>query len=215
MKKNIILLSLLWCLIFAHVSAAETSDIKDILSSLEKKVSGMQTLQTDFVQEKELAVFNQKLILKGTVFLEKPARLAWHVTEPMRYSMIMKDQMIRQWDEDTNEIQEISLAKNPAFQTAVGQMQEWFSGTYTSLLREYEVALFKKNPTALKFTPRENALAANVISSVTVFFREDERYIHQIYIEEKSGDNTRLTFVNTVLNPSFDKTVWEVKPGVR
>lgn len=211
--KLIIITACLWGA--ARAAADEPPAIKELLGRLEKQISGMQTLQTDFIQEKELAVFKQKIILKGTVFLQKPGQLAWHVKEPVRYSLIMKDGMIRQWDEETGNIQEISLSKNPAFQTALGQMQEWFSGTYTSLLKEYQVSIVSEKPLSLKFNPREDALAANVIKNVTVVFREDERYIHQIHIEEKSGDSTRLTFVNTRLNPSLDESVWKAGTGVQ
>ncbi len=99
------------------------TDLTVVLSRLEKKMSGIKTLKTGFVQEKELAVFKQKVVLKGTIYIEKPARLAWHVNEPMKYIMVISQDMISQWDEDTNKVQKISLSKNPAFEAAIGQMQ--------------------------------------------------------------------------------------------
>jgi hypothetical protein len=50
---------------------------------------------------------------------------------------------------------------------------------------------------------------------VTVVFRKDERYIHQIFIEEKNGDSTLLTFVDTLLNIPVGAEAWEVKPRVQ
>jgi len=189
------------------------NDLSAVLSRLEKKMSGIKTLKTGFVQEKELAVFKQKVVLKGTVCIEKPGRLAWYVNEPMKYKMVISQDMISQWDEDTNKVQKISLSKNPAFEAAIGQMQEWFSGAYTPLLKEYEIILLKENPASLKFTPRASTIAGNVIKSVTVDFRKDEQYISRILIEEKSGDATNLSFVDTQLNIPLDDLVWKVNPG--
>lgn len=191
------------------------TDLNAVLSRLEKKMSGIRTLKTGFVQEKELAVFKQKVVLKGTIYIEKPARLAWHVNEPMKYIMVISQNVISQWDEDTNKVQKISLSKNPAFEAAIGQMREWFSGAYTPLLKEYEIMLLKENPASLKFTPRAATFAGNVIKSVTVDFRKDEQYINRIFIEEKSGDTTNLSFIDTHLNIPLEDSIWKVDPGVK
>jgi outer membrane lipoprotein-sorting protein len=191
------------------------ADLNSVLNRLEKNMSGIKTLKTGFIQEKELAVFKQKVVLKGNVYIEKPARLAWHVNEPMKYRMVISQDMISQWDEDTNKVQKISLSKNPAFEAAIGQMREWFSGTYTPLLKEYEITVLKENPASLKFTPRAQSFAGNVIKSVTVDFRKDEKYIGRIFIEEKSGDTTTLNFTDTQLNISLDDSAWKVNPGIK
>lgn len=190
-------------------------DTGKMLSRLEQKMSGIQTLQTNFVQEKKLAVFNQKIVLKGTMYLQKPTLFAWHVREPMRYSMIINGNMLCQWDEDTNMVQQISLAENPAFQVVIAQMKEWFSGKYTALLENYTITIPIKNPVTLEFIPRETTGIHSVINRVTIVFREDEQYIYQIYIEEKSGDSMLLTFVDTQLNDPINAAAWEVKPRVQ
>jgi hypothetical protein len=133
----------------------------------------------------------------------------------MKYNMVISQNMISQWDEDTNKVQKISLSKNPAFEAAIGQMQQWFSGVYTPLLKEYEIELLKEDPVSLKFTPRTATFAGNVIKSVTVGFRKDEQYIDRIFIEEKSGDKTNLSFIETHLNIPLEDSVWKVDPGVK
>jgi outer membrane lipoprotein-sorting protein len=190
-------------------------DVQEVLTRLESRMSGIQTLKTNFVQEKKLAVLERSLVLKGTVFMQKPALLAWHVREPLRYSLVIDDEVVRQWDEETDRIQRISLSKNVPFKTVLGQMKEWFSGTYSALLEEYDVTVLKGNGLALRFVPRSSSLAYNVIKSVTIVLREDERYIHQLRIEEKGGDSTILTFVDTLFNVPIDSSAWEVKPSVR
>jgi len=212
------------CLLLLHICGAGSAnertpdglpDVQEVLTRLERKMSVIQTLKSAFVQEKKLAVFKKSLVLKGTVFMQKPALLAWHVVEPLRYSLVIDDEVVRQWDEETDRIQRIPLSKNAAFKTVLGQMKGWFSGTYSGLLGEYEVTVLKRDRLALRFVPRSNSLAHNVIHSVTIVLREDERYVNQIQIEEKGGDSTTLTFVDTLFNVPIDSTAWEVKPSVR
>jgi len=190
-------------------------DLYEVLHRLEDKTFEIRTLKTEFVQEKELAVFKEKIILKGMIFLQKPELFAWHIIEPLSYSMVIKGDILSQWDENTKKTQTISLSKNPAFQVAISQMKDWFSGKYTSMTEDYNIIILKRKPVSLKFIPRKNTTVSNVIDSVIVIFRDDERYIHRIYIKEKSSNSTLLTFVNTQLNTPLEAVAWEVQPRVR
>jgi len=208
--------------IFTQVKALEDEkqkqpdfEIYDLLGKLEKKISKVKSLQTNFIQEKKLAVFNDKLLIKGAIYLEKPDLLAWHVKEPLRYSIVINGDIIRQWDEESNRIQKISLAENPALQAVFEQLKEWFSGGYTAMLKEYHIKIINQSPIVLQFIPHKTVVAGNLIESITISFQEDERYIRQIEIKEKCGDNTLLKFVDTCLNCPVDSSAWEIKPRVR
>ncbi len=192
-----------------------SANIEDVLARLEERMSVMQTLRTDFTQEKHLAVLDRPLVLKGTVFMQKPGLFAWHVREPLRYSMVIRGEIVRQWDEDSDRVQEMSLSKNPAFRMAIRQMRDWFSGAYRSMLGEYEVALVDEDPISLRFIPRDTALAQGIIDSVTVVFERDERYIQKIEIAEEGGDSTLLTFADTLLNSPIDPSAWKFEQRVR
>ena len=209
-KITMILIAL--CMSLLSLNGYAEQSVEDVLSRLEEKMSDIKTLETSFVQEKNLAIFDRKIILKGKIFLQKPNLFAWHTEEPTRYSMIIRDDIISQWDEDINQVQKVSMKDNPAFQSVVGQMRKWLSGIYTSLLVEYDITVLKQNPVSLKFTPRENTAAYNIISYVRIVFREDERYLREIYIKEKGGDSTLLRFTNTLLNTPINVAAWEVKP---
>ena len=197
----------------SQVPEKTRTDLNAVLSRLEKKMSEIKTIKTAFIQEKELAVFKQKVVLKGSVYIEKPSRLAWHVDNPVKYVMIMSEDTITQWDEDTGRVQKMSLSKNPAFEAAIGQMRIWFSGSYAPLLKDYEILLLREKPVSLKFTPKPATLAGNVIKSVTVDFRKDEQYINKIFIEEKGGDTTSLLFVDTRLNIPVEDSAWKAGPS--
>lgn len=198
----------------AFAAEPALTDLPGFLNGLGKKVSDFKTLKTEFVQEKKMAMFKEKLVLKGRIFLQKPNRIAWHVDSPLRYSVLITDKLIRQWDEDTNQVQEISLAKNPVFQNVLGQLTVWFSGEYGTLLDTNNVRLVKRSPLVMEFTPRENNMAKKVIKSITITFREDQKYLQQIRIQELNGDITTIHFTNTLLNAPLNSSSFEVKGRV-
>lgn len=194
--------------------AQETADLKPFLDELGRKVSDFKTLKTDFTQDKEMAMFKDKLVLRGRIYLEKPNKVAWHVDAPLRYSVLITDKVIRQWDEDTNQVQEISLAKNPIFQNVLNQLTVWFSGDYSSLLEVNSVRIVKHEPLAIEFIPLEKNISKKVIKSITITFRDDKKYLQQLRIQEVSGDVTTIHFTNTLLNAPLDSGSFEVKGHV-
>ncbi len=219
-KKIFTIYLLFSCFLFlvsvvSLTEADEASDVHDMLRGLGEKVSNFKSLKTNFVQEKNLAIFKNKIILRGRIYLQKPNKIAWHVDEPVKYSVLITDKSIRQWDEDTNQVQEIALSGNPVFQNVLNQLTVWFSGDYVSLLKDYNVRILKKSPLAFEFSPKENNVAGKIIKSITIGFREDKQYLQQIKILELSGDSTIIIFKDTVFNAPINNLDFEVKRRVR
>jgi outer membrane lipoprotein-sorting protein len=198
----------------AGTDAGQSEDLSVFLQKIGRKASNFKTLKTEFTQEKKMVMFKEKLVMKGRIFLEKPNKIAWHVDSPLRYSVLITDKVIRQWDEDTNKVQEVSLAKNPIFQNVLGQLTVWFSGEYGSLLDTNVVRVVKREPLVIEFTPRDNNVSKKVIKSITITFRPDQNYLQQLRIQEMSGDVTTINFKNTILNAPLDSSSFEVKGRV-
>lgn len=190
------------------------SQMLPFLNQVGKKASDFKTLSTEFMQEKEMALFKDKLVIKGRIYLQKPDKIAWHVDSPLRYSVLITDKFIRQWDEDTNEVQELSLSKNPVFQNVIKQLTVWFSGEYGSLLETNDVNVLNCEPLTIEFKPRRNNMAKKIIKDITITFRADRTYLQVLRIRELSGDVTTIRFDNTILNAPIDNKHFEVKGHV-
>jgi outer membrane lipoprotein-sorting protein len=198
------------------VSCAQAaSDVKTLLIQLETKMSEVKSIETDFTQEKRMTVFNQPIISKGKIFIQKPSLFSWRVNSPVHYTMFINGDIIRQWDEESNQIQQFSLSRNPGFSIAIAQMQVWFSGAYVYLLKDYDVNIISEEPVILEFAPIQSNPAFSLIKSVKVFFEKDGRYLQEIRIEEKNQDATILTFSSVKLNMPIDPSVWELKSDVQ
>ena len=200
-----------YCTLIAS-SYAQTNDPASVLSRLDKSISKVHSLETDFVQEKDFKVFKNKLILHGKVYMKKPDLFAWHLYEPIKFRMVLDGKRMLQWDEESDEVQKVNLGSNPAFQVATQQMSQWFSGNYSSLQSEYDLSILSTKPLVLKFVPMKKSMIRNFIDSVTVTFRQDERYTQSVRIVEKGGDSTLLIFKNTTLNSKINDDAWKVKP---
>jgi outer membrane lipoprotein-sorting protein len=195
-------------------SEPQPADLPVFMAALGKRASDFKTLKTEFTQEKRMAMFKEKMVMKGRIYLQKPNKIAWHVDSPIRYSVLITDKFIRQWDADTDKVQEISLTKNPIFQNILNQMNVWFSGDYGSMLDSNSIRIVKREPLVIEFLPKETNIAKKVIKSITVTFRTDQKYLQQIRIVEVSGDVTTISFANSQLNPLLNNSDFEVKGRV-
>lgn len=198
-------------LVFTPLCAYSDAEINLLLGNLEEKISGVKTLETDFIQEKNLNIFNKVVVLKGKIFIKEPDLFAWHTETPVRYIMVIKGDIIKQWDEDTGMVQSLALSRNPTFLVAINQMKVWFSGKYLSLLKDYQAKIISPRPVILEFSPKPSAPAYNIINKVRMTFQEDERYIARIDIEEINRDSTSLVFINTKINSPINRSAWELR----
>jgi len=194
---------------------AVSSEITDTLKRMEQSVSKLEGISAEFIQHKKLAAFQDVVELKGRIYMKRPDKLAWHVDEPIRYSILITGQIVRQWDEETGQTREMAVSSNPMLGAALNQMTAWFTGKYLSLLEDYEVKLLKRSPIRLQFIPKKNQGMGKAIKSVTIELQEDEKYLREIVIDEAGGDNSTLIFTRTSLKPPEDLRVFEVDALVR
>ncbi len=206
--KNISLIIILIFLCGTFIISGDEA-LQESLALIEKNMEDVQTIQAGFVQTKTMAAFQQDLTLTGNLYIEKPDRFGWRVEKPLRYFLIIDGSTVRQWDEDSGEVQTVSVDDDPVFEVAFQQMTQWFYGEYHSLLDEYEITLLSAEPVSLAFEPREDNPAKHYLEKVTVTFCKDVLYLQEIYIQEKDGDSTLMKFEDAALNKPIDPGVWE------
>lgn len=199
--------------VFSEANPNGSDEAKRELLQIREKMEKIKTVQADFVQHKELAMFNRNLEIHGKLAVVPPHRLAWHVSEPVRYTMIVENERIQHWDEDTDRVQTMNLDREPALQSAFEKLTVWFSGDYVSLLDSYQVRLEQKEPCIFVFKPKPESEFNKIINQVRLVLRKDKRYIDKLEIKEGGGDITRLKFINTKLNQEIDPAMWEVRPS--
>ncbi len=183
-----------------------------ILAELQAALAGTTNVQCDFIQEKQLALLQQKVSIRGRMAVQQPDRFAWQVEEPVRYRLVVEGTRLRQWDEAAGKVQQTSLAGNPVFEVVVGQLRAWFTGQLTTLAKDFQAEPLPAPTPQVEFRPRPESFAARAVRRIVLFFREDRRYLERMTIEDAGGDRTVMTFTNTVLNSAIDPRIWEVEP---
>jgi len=216
LRPGALVLSMLLLVSSAADAGGSASGLDDVLARLEKNVSSIKTLSASFVQKKQMAAFSHEIVMSGKVYIKKPSILAWHVVDPIRYSVLITDKLIRQWDEESGQLREISFSGNPMLGAVLEHMTVWFGGKYRSLARDYDISIssVKGAPVVLEFVPKENNMASKAIKNVSVGLARDERYLSWIRIVESGGDTTSITFTDTKFDIPLGEKHFEVKGSV-
>lgn len=183
-----------------------------LLEYLQEKINTIKTVQATFVQTKQLKLFDRQLVLKGSIALHKPDRMIWHVNEPVSYTMFLDKKHLRQWDEDTRQIQTIDIGNEPAAKEMIRQFNAWLLGEFTAIAKTYETRILQQVPLTLVFIPKPESPVGQVIVNVSMTMGDDLRYIQKLTIEEKTGDVTTVDFHQTRLNETIPDTTWELVP---
>ncbi len=186
------------------------NDVDNVLFEIEKNMKTVSSVQADFIQNKKMAMFDTPIKIKGNLFIENPGKFAWKVVEPIEYILIITDDLIKKWDSSEG-VRELSLKGNPMFKAMIEQITFWFSGSYASCKKDYDIAVSKNiNFITLVFTPKKDNQASKVLSNITLVFKKNKKYISKIQLLERNNDLTEILFYNTKINSPIDKSIWEI-----
>ena len=186
------------------------SDVDTMLNAIELNMKNVKTVQAKFVQKKKMAMFDMPVTIKGELYIENPDKFAWVVKEPIEYTLIITDDLVKKWDPSTG-VHKLSLKENPMFKAMIEQITFWFSGSYASCKKDYDIELNNNDLIELKFTPKEHNQASQMLTNIILVFQNNQKYISKIQLLEKNNDLTEIIFNDTILSEEIDKTVWEIE----
>ncbi len=170
-----------------------------LFSSLEQTAGGVNTLSSDFVQEKHLSMFKTVMNSKGRFYFSKPDRLRWELVSPVASGFVLKGEKGRRWHERTGRTENFQISQEPVMKLVSDQLFAWARADFSWLKREYRITVLKEAPAALRLEPR-SAATAGFLNHLLINFSADGRYVKSVEVHEKDGDFTRIKFINTLVN---------------
>lgn len=174
------------------------------------KIANFKTLRTNFVQTKHLKAFKKPMVLNGELCLDRPGkRFAWHVEKPLRYSCIIANGKLTQWDEDSDKTVSVPFSKYPMLEMLSDAMTAFASGDVKALEKDFEAAPGKDGSILLK--PRSERFAASLITEVELFLDDTKTKIVKVVATEKSGDVTELVYSDSVFDSDIPDSLWQAK----
>ncbi|MBS1747007.1 MAG: outer membrane lipoprotein carrier protein LolA [Bacteroidetes bacterium] len=202
---NKILVSLFSVFIFCSVQAqyAGYSAVKDINSFRQQFATASQklnSLQSDFTQEKDLSMLSEKIISKGKFWFKKENKVRMEYNHPFSYLMIMNGSNI--YIKDGQKENRVSTSSNKLFQQINNIVVDCVRGTAFSN-KDFKFNVFENTSNFLiELTPVVKNLQS-IFKNINVIIDKKDFTVAGIKMIEPSGDYTNINFINKILNPNL------------
>ena len=194
----------------AEQPETEVATVAPDAAELLANVANFRTLRTKFVQTKHLKAFKKPMVLNGELCLDRPGkRFAWHVEKPLKYSCIIANGKLTQWDEDSGKTVSVPFSKYPMLEMLSDAMTAFASGDLKALEKDFEAAPGKDGAITLK--PRFERFAASLITEVELTLDDTKTKIVKVRASEKNGDVTELVYTDSVFDSDIPDALWQAK----
>jgi outer membrane lipoprotein carrier protein len=184
----------------------------EFLKELQDHLREVNSVQADFTQVRQLAIFDHTVTIRGRFALQKPDRMIWVVDSPVKYAVSLIGQELRQWDQDSGKIQTMDMGGKAEFQSASDQLKAWFLGDYHMLTEIFNVSIRQRQPLTLVFLPKPDGVAAQFLERVDLTFGENGLAIQSVVAREPGGDVTTIEFTHTQINKPIKPGAWDLPP---
>ena len=191
--------------IIPPVCAQDKDRIPSFIQEVEAKAASVKTLRCSLRQERHLAIFSRPVVFKGYMALEKPDKLRWEFTTPIRSVLILNGSKALRCSGNTRP-QRLDLDTNPVMQMVSKEIWNWVNGSYSSLQKTYRIISLGQGPCILLKAINPNI--ARIISSIKITFYPDSLQPSTVKIQEPGGDFTVISFSCYIINRPIKQSLF-------
>jgi outer membrane lipoprotein-sorting protein len=165
-------------------------------------VERVESVQADFVQEKNMTILARPLLSTGRFLFQAPDSLRWEYFTPLHSVLLMDNGQIRKFvKKDDVLIEERGMGLN-AMQVVMQEITGWLDGK----ISDTETFLAKQIDTnRIVLTPRDVALSG-IISRIELKLLDHSGLMESVTIFEDENSFTQMLFSNAKLNETIPNT---------
>ncbi len=207
MKKQFLLLALMIpFVLFAQVPKGFTS-VKDTLAfkqKMETQSKLVNSIESDFTQEKYLSVMSENIVSKGHFYFKKVNMLRWEYNNPYKYLIaINKDKM---YIKDNGKVSKYDINSNKMFKSINEMMVNTVQGNLLNN-KDYKAKYYENDKQyLLELSPLQKG-AKDFLKVIQLYIDKSDYSVIKVKMIEPSDDYTSIDFINRKNNqPISDET---------
>jgi outer membrane lipoprotein-sorting protein len=182
----------------AQVPAAPMKDIPGFKTKLEKMSDDIKTVESDFIQEKNLSVLSSIIISRGHFCFKKENNIRWEYLRPYRYLIIISNNKI--YIKDDQNQKQYDMQSNKMFQ----EMNKFISGCIQGDIlkneQDYKIGYFEDAKSYYVSLVPISEKMKQMLQEVRIWFNRNDLTVMRIAMMEPGGDYTKIEFTNKQLN---------------
>ena len=165
------------------------------------------SIKSDFTQEKILSMLSEKIVSKGKFWFKKESRVRMEYTQPYQYLMILNKDKV--YVKDGQKENKVSTRSNKVFQQINKIMVDCMQGTMLNN-PDFKTRIFEnKGQFLVELVPVTKGLK-DLFKAITVTIENRDFSVAIIEMQELSGDNTIIRFINKDLNADIQDKLFVI-----
>lgn len=188
-----------------YTAVKDLPKFKEQFAATAKKT---ETIKSDFIQEKNLSMLSEKIVSKGKFWFKKNDLLRMQYDKPYEYLMVLnKDNMVIK---DGKKINRINIRSNKIFQQINKITVDCVQGTVLSN-PDFVTKVYETNHTYLVELEPVSKTLSGFFKNISVIVDKKDYAVNTIIMNEQSGDNTTLHFINREFNAVLPDALFVIK----
>jgi len=182
---------------------------EQVLSNIVAAASKVNTIESDFLQEKEMTIMAEKLISSGRFYFKKEKKLRWEYIEPFPYLIIIHDDRILVKDE--KQVNLINIHSSKVFREINLIITGAIRGTLLEDEKNFTTTLMESTSQWIATLIPKNQKVRETLSEIVIYFNKRDMTVDRLIMRESSGDYTRITFSGKKINMPVDEKVFTLE----
>jgi outer membrane lipoprotein-sorting protein len=186
-------------------SVKDTTLLKQKIENMSKTTS---SIESDFIQEKNLSMLSEKVTSKGHFIFKKDNLLRWEYSSPSKYLIVInKDKVIIKDEKKTTRY---DMNSNKVFKEINDIMLSCVQGTIFKS-QKFKTHYFENEKFfKLELIPQVKTMK-ETFKKINLYFDKNVTSVAKMEMIENNDDLTSLDFSNKKLNAAVSETIFTVK----
>jgi hypothetical protein len=179
----------------------------DWLARIQQQARLIKTLSADFASVKSVAFLTAPLRTSGRLVYTDAGAVCWEVSKPFRAAAVYNGQQaLRYAAAADGRWTPQDAGPDPVLAETMQQLRTWLSGRAFQEAGAYAITVQPGPPLTLRLVPKDPGLK-RFIASLDMSFGPRLDVVRTLTLTEASGDWTRITFSNIVINGKMPEDV--------
>lgn len=166
------------------------------------------SIKSNFVQEKNLAMLSEKITSKGKFWFRKESQVRMEYTQPYQYLMIINKDKV--YVKDGQKENKVSTKSNKLFQQINRIMIDCMQGTALNN-PDFKTKVFESKAAYMVELTPINRNMKDLFKTVNLVVDKKDYGVSSIEMHEPSGDETIIRFANKELNTQLPDALFDIR----
>ena len=182
-------------------------ELAQLLERTEKEFGKIQSLFTDFIQEKHLEIFTRPVVARGRCIFQNPGKMRFEITEPFQSVLIVNDKAVAKYELVESTWQKLQSSQQQLVLLIIDHITLWLQGRLRGKDDIYAISAEKGETTKVILTPRNEGFRKH-LTAIELVMNRDETGLRQLILREPGQDYTVVTFINDRRNITIPPEVF-------